>query len=116
MKRDMDLVREILLTIEKDEGSGHIRPRTPGYSAQEITYHIEIMKEAGLVEAEIIRSSKQSSYILKRLTWQGHEFLDAARDETLWKKAKEKVLEKTSGLSIDLLKAVLLNLGKQALE
>jgi hypothetical protein len=27
------------------------------------------------------------------LTWDGHEFLDAMRDDTLWKRAKEKFIK-----------------------
>ena len=42
------------------------------------------------------------------LTWQGHEFLDAARNDTIWRKAKKKVLETTGGLAFDVLKAALL--------
>jgi hypothetical protein len=54
-------------------------------------------------------------YKPKRLTWQGHDFLDAARSDTLWENAKKLTLEQTGGLSLDLLKAALLSLGKQAL-
>ena len=53
---------------------------------------------------------------VKRMTWEGHEFLDAARKDTLWDRAKEKTLKATGGLSLDVLKGVLIELGKQALE
>ena len=74
------------------------------------------MKKSNLVEAKIISSSTHRNYMLKGLTWQGHEFLAVARKDTLWERAKGQVLEKTGYLSIDLLKTVLLGLGKRALE
>jgi len=33
--------------------------------------------------------------VARCLTWAGHDFLDAMRDDTIWKKAKEKVLAPT---------------------
>jgi hypothetical protein len=41
------------------------------------------------------------------LTWEGHEFLDAARDDTRWSKAKKLVQEKGGSLMFEALKAVL---------
>jgi hypothetical protein len=50
-----------------------------------------------------------------RLTWEGHEFLDAARKDSLWQKAKALVLEKTGGASLELIKDVLMKLAREAL-
>jgi hypothetical protein len=49
------------------------------------------------------------------LTWQGHEFLDASRDESFWNKAKGKLAGVTGGIGFELLKAVLLSQAKQQL-
>jgi len=46
------------------------------------------------------------------LTWSGHEFLDAARENGLWKQAKELV-GKVGGASIAIWTAVLTDLVKQ---
>ena len=52
MKRDMDLIREILLKIEDYPGSdmGDI-PKIEGYSEAEIYYHVWLLYDAGLIEA-----------------------------------------------------------------
>jgi Hypothetical protein (DUF2513) len=50
-----------------------------------------------------------------RLTWDGHEFLDAARDDTRWQKAKRYIVEKGSGLSFEVLQGVLMKLMTDAL-
>jgi hypothetical protein len=38
---------------------------------------------------------------VSRLTWEGHEFLDAARDEKRWKKAMSTVKEKGGTITIE---------------
>jgi hypothetical protein len=60
----------------------------------------------------ITRQQNRDSY---RLTWADHEFLDAARDNTLWKAAKSKVLETTGGLAFEFLRAMLMHKGKELL-
>ena len=120
MKRDMDLVRKILLALEENEDDFETgwQPEIDDHSFEEICYHLEIMKEAGLLEADIEREigSPLPIIYLRRLTWEGHEFLDSAREESLWNRAKQKTVEATGGLSLHMLKGVLLKLGEQALE
>ena len=117
MKRDMDLARTILFAVEKDESNSQsrIKLNIPGKPSQEVSYYVEILAEAGLITAISAGPTAGSYYFPKRLTWEGHEFLDAARNDTLWEQAKTETLKQTGGLSIDLLKAVLLDLAKKAL-
>ena len=52
MKRDMSLVREILLATEAHPpGQGPADIQVPGFSAEQVSYHVKIMAEAGLIEA-----------------------------------------------------------------
>jgi hypothetical protein len=46
------------------------------------------------------------------LTWEGHEFLEAARDEKRWKKVVTDIVKKTGSLSYELLKAWLIQVMK----
>ena len=41
------------------------------------------------------------------LTWEGHEFLDAARDESIWEKALGKLNKKGLPITLELLKFAL---------
>ncbi len=117
MKRDMDLARRILFSIEESEHSPFrwIDLNYPEHSSEKVAYHVRILAEAGLIEALDFTTRGRFDWKPKRLTWHGHEFLDAARSDTLWEQAKAKMREHTSGLGADLLKAVLQDLGKQAL-
>ena len=119
MNRDMDLVRKILLAVEKEDGfDNDWRPEIDVYSVEEIAYHLEIMKDAGLLVVDVHRFMGGDLPLihLKRMTWEGHEFLDAARNEPLWNQATEEVLKPTGGLVFEILKAYLLKLVEQALE
>ena len=86
-----------------------------GYSETQIGYHLEIMKEAGLIEAEIMYLRKKDGPIgiPKRLTWAGHEFLDAAREPGLWEKAKAQLLKVGGSVTLDVMKELLTTLAKK---
>jgi len=71
------------------------------------------MNQAGLIDA--IPREAIYQWFPVNLTWQGHEFLDAARNEIIWNKAKSKVLEVSGGWSLELLKTYLLFEAKQRL-
>lgn len=110
MKRDMDLARKILFAIEESEGEcGPDDIKIEGYSDQIVYYHIKILAEAGLIEAEDISTMGENGFQwwAKSLTWQGHEFLDAARDNSRWDKAKKLVSEKVGSLMFEALKIAL---------
>lgn len=116
MKRDMDLIREILIEIESWEQAF---PRShevvlEDYQRREISYHVLIMLEADLLRAIEVSSADELIMHPSRLTWEGHEFLEAAKDDGIWNQAKEVVLEKGGGLVFDVLKAVLVQIIKNA--
>jgi len=101
VKRDMDIIRRLLLRAEAaPDGQLSI------HDALE-TYHVRLMIDAGLVDGriseEITTGAPRHSYI-HALTWAGHDFLDAARDETLWKKAKQHVIKPGASFTFELLK------------
>jgi hypothetical protein len=92
MKRDMDLIRSILLTIENDlEMTGNCyRAYTiehfPGHSLDEIDYHVDMLFEAGLVTG----APSSNHPLINKLTWQG-EFIAVTKNPGLWEKVKERV-------------------------
>ena len=106
MKRDLDLVRKILLAMEQLEhgfvqGDLHVE----GHTEDEIGFHVFLIGEAGLakvVENTHIQSQSPSAFPL-HLTWEGYEFLEAAKDETLWGKAKSVVIKPAGGVAFGVL-------------
>ena len=116
MRRDMDLVRQILLKMEAMPTSGgwhdiHIE----GHSEEEIVYHVQLMHEAGLIEAIDLSSHDGIAWRPKRITYVGHEFLDAARNDGVWNKAKDRVITATGSLTLEGLKTALAEVVKSLL-
>jgi len=111
MKRDMDLIRKILLYIEEN-----IYPHNPGEvkiegsSQYEVAYHLKLLDDAGLIFANDVSDSSGPDFIVLGLTWQGHEFIEAARDNKRWEKAKTTILKKVGSLSFSLLNEFLVKL------
>lgn len=104
----MELCRKILLALENDESA---------YSVSEtdqavIRYHLRLMNEAGLIKQE---PGPGRLMLPAVLTWPGHDFLDAARNEAIWEKAKDKVKDAGGAWTFDVLKALLVKLVSDAL-
>jgi hypothetical protein len=115
MKRDMDLARQILLEIEKQPSWGsEINLSMEDYSDEDVSYHVMLLHEAGLIVAVDLSSFSDIKWIPTRLTWQGHEFLDAARDNNRWNKAKD-AMGKVGGFVFEIGKQVLIELAKAEL-
>ena len=113
MNRDMDLARNILLQIEAAPYN-EVHLDLCGRNPDEIAYHVMLLAEAGLIEALDASGMGDFQWIPQRLTWEGHEFLDAARSETVWNRAKDLLKEKGGGTAFEVLKALLIQLAKQA--
>ena len=116
MKRNINLILAILSALEEDEtasGNNYVSLNIPDYSQDEILYHVRLLSDAEMIVAE---ESNDREGISMRLTWQGHEFLDSARDENSWEQAKEEAKEevkKTTGLTFEVLKQKLINLAME---
>jgi len=106
MKRDMDLIRRMLLALEQLEGEG--LGTLEGVPTRVFAEHAQLMVEAGLVEARVIKSTlvPTDAYIA-RITFAGHDFVDAAKNDGLWNKVKSKVLNSGASFTFDLLKDLL---------
>jgi len=112
MKRDWELIREILLAIEaKPDDSWLGAEQIEGYSIEEISYHYKILHQAGLIEADF----KGGLWWAKELTWQGHELLDSLREKALWNKIKEEIKEKGMSLSFEAIRVIASELIKRFL-
>lgn len=106
MKRDMDLVREILLYIEnQDINSGNIEPiRINGYTLLEILEHVKLMENYGLVKD--CDYDMSGNTCVRTITWEGYDYLDKIRDNTLWKETKDVIKEKGLPLVFETIKTI----------
>lgn len=116
MKRDMDLARQILFALEeRDSVEGWVQIEIEGIAPEVISYHVWLLHDAGLIEAMDASTMDGHEWFPVSLNWDGHEFLDSARDDTRWSKTKKLVIDKTGGLSFEALKFALIEGIKAAL-
>ena len=111
MVRNWETIRSILLRLEAAETAltTVTLDQIDGIPPQEAGYHMMLLKEVGLIEATIVKTNsgdgKIGAAVARRLTWEGHEFLDKIRDPSMWGKIKLKVKEKGLDLGFDSIKA-----------
>lgn len=111
MKRDLDLLRALLLSLEQSPDR-YSRPQIPGATTDEIWGHLELLIDARLVVATNSHGPATVAHPL-RLTWAGHEFLDSARQDKRWLAAK-KAAEVAGGISFQVLAELLAKYAAQA--
>ena len=108
MRRDMDLLRLLLLKLEVLHEDAHSicyyqyeELMVEGFTQDQVAYHLDLATEAGLVDQG--SSGAMNGFMFKRLTWEGHDFVDAVRDNDIWKKTRQGA-NAAGGFSVDLLK------------
>ena len=114
MKRDMNLVRDLLLLAEADGDDAELCSR---YGREVVAGHTAILVDAGLVEGGVTCGSDGKPIVsnIIRLTWAGHEFLDTARNDTIWNKAMATIKAKSLSVSFEILTALLKSLISNSL-
>lgn len=120
MKRNLDLIRMILLSIESSDSSRlYIEDLNllANYTHDEIAYQIRLLMDAEYIDAcergQI--GTLRKSYTIYRLTNSGHDYLDSVRDETIWINTKKKLGSAFVSASFELVKAVSFDFVKKSL-
>ncbi|MDR4887895.1 DUF2513 domain-containing protein [Fredinandcohnia sp. QZ13] len=98
MERDMDLVRDLLFIIEKNDDSREL-PIPKEWDREVVAYHLKILDQAGFIENHTKWAGNQPMWIIASLTWDGHEFLDSIKNNTIWSKTIEGIKDKGFELS-----------------
>ena len=109
MKRDMDLCRKILFAIEEQYVDVVIYNLSiAGYNMEQIAYHCKILHEVGFISdyGAQYGDGHIYSFGVGSLTWEGHEFLDKIREDTVWNKTKGIIKEKVLPMSLSVIKEV----------
>lgn len=119
MKRDMELIRKLLFYFDEKPGPQGVEvPQIEGYDDTSIKYHCLLLYQAGLLTAEPVLSEK--GRVIKvfpfDLTWDGHEFLDLARNATVWNRAKAKLTGALGTATYGLLRILLSRYAEDAIE
>ena len=87
---------------------------TVGYEREQLSYHFELMAEAGLIKGFDVGAANVG-WLPQRMTWDGHEFLDAARNEEHWSRVRGMIDETVESAPFDTWKAILSELSREAI-
>ena len=75
--------------------------------------HVELLVDANFIEAKIKKVYGPEYVInIQRLTWDGNEFIDAARNNAIWNSAKKKIIKDSCSWTFTILFEYLKNEAK----
>lgn len=121
MKRDMDLVRRLMLDIEAQPAGMQttgVELYRDGDDQAAVAEHLVLLIEHDLIKGKGFQSFSGldlGHILIFSVTWKGHEFLDAVRDDTIWKKTKDKVASSGVTATVEILTQVATGFVKQML-
>jgi len=92
MKRNYDLIREILVAVEEHPATGSAMilktsqfiDKFPQITDDEMNDHIQMLADEGFLDAD----SHQFGWFIIKLTWKGHDFIEQSKSATVWAKVK----------------------------
>jgi len=108
VRRDNDLIRTLLFKYEADDEWLLLTVGdTSGASSDERreNYHMQLLIDQGF-----LTFVGDSAF---RITAQGHDYLDAVRDEGIWQQAKNVVRETGGSATLEVMKALAVGLMKR---
>lgn len=114
MKLNHDCVRDVMIALEKHLTLDNIIyyekfttfEETKSYSIDDIIYSLLKLREAGFIHSNNNVSDNRPQPFVTGITYEGHNFLDNVRDNTVWKNAKEKAFSTVSSVSIAIVNQV----------
>lgn len=109
MKRDLELVREILLRVEDADRPISSDEIVVGrFTDEEIRYHLALMMERNLIDGTFAQDDSRtiSKAVVLGLTWDGCDYLDAIRDMRVWSRVKKAIRESVGSTTFEVVKAV----------
>jgi hypothetical protein len=87
MKRDMVLIRRILIEVESWKNQ---EPKVVDFNDEpdknKIGHHVALLHQAGFLE---IYGGQLDRILVKDMTWEGQEFIATLKNEDVWHKLKE---------------------------
>lgn len=109
MKRDMELCRKILFAIEDQYVDTALYGlEVEGYSDKQVAYHCKILYNGGYISdyGAQFADDELCYFAVGSLTWEGHDFLDKIREDTVWNKTKDTIKSKGLPMVLDVIKDV----------
>ena len=113
MKRDMNTIRDILLKIEETprERLDFLEPPT-GCSYTKMTEHLIMLDDAGFIEGQLIVEFQARRYLVHKITWDGHDYLETIRNTEVWNQVQEKLKPVGGDFAFEVVKELAITVGR----
>lgn len=109
MKRNLELIRYILIVREESEKDRLYAEDfvTDVYSEKDVSGHIELLLDCGFIEAIRFNALGRAypDFWVKRITMSGYEYLDSVRDPGIWDAVKQKLGKFANSVTLDVVQA-----------
>lgn len=105
----MDLVRDILMAVEESDVPVQLPALvTEAWGMDAVGWHVEMLAAHGLVSADVRHGGSGHVIIgeVGPLTWEGCDYLDAIRSDTVWTKARRAIGESVGDAPLSVVKSV----------
>ncbi|MGE8037804.1 DUF2513 domain-containing protein [Lysinibacillus sp. NPDC093692] len=94
MKLNFDAMREIMFVIEEQPSNIDVNvvvfdARLERFDKNELGYAIEKLIESNLLNGQVGKSKTGTQLLIHSISLEGHQFIDAIRQDTVWNKTKE---------------------------
>jgi len=108
MKRNLDLIREILLTLESMDFRNTVSDKLKivGYDEAVITYHCQLLLDAGFILGKDVSTMGGVNVLINRMSNAGHDYLDAVREPSRWQSVKDKIISIGGSVTLDMAKEI----------
>ena len=111
MKRDLNLMRQIMFDLENANSNILISEVYQNKSIDEmdvISEHLLLLADEGYIElGSCILGYGYANYVIRRITNDGYKFLDMVRNDTIWNRALPKILSAGGSISLIALEQIL---------
>lgn len=123
MKRDLDLIRNIMLAIENTsdqiafKGVAELANAIYETDYLLVSYHVSLLIDCNYLIALDCSTIgiRYADYFVERLTADGCDYLDSIRDTSIWVKTKEKLSAVGGSAALEIVKAVAVNVMRSQL-
>lgn len=108
MKRDLDLVRSILMYVENaaDEVDADDMA-TERWPIETVAYHVRLMAHHGLLDVSRDARDMNGSTIeltVAGITWDGQDYLDSIREPKVWERVKRTLSGTVGSTTLDVVR------------
>ncbi len=114
MKMDPELLRLLLLEIEKhEEPFAASEVEIDGYDSERIAYHAALLHDAGFLVGAEHHTVRGMNFVVQRMTFSGHEFLEAVRRRSVWRLTRDRMERDGAGFVLDIARDLALAMLRQ---